>query len=757
MKKYGQVYRKMLLVYVLILLIPVLISVLLYQYTYNLVFAQADLYNKNMITTVRSACDSELKYYYSYVERIKTDANVRSLWEQENISDRQTYYREKEVQKLFSDMKNAMNEEMSYNSDIFVYVKKSDRIIGGYSIMDYDLYSDYYEGTIGRFRQDAERVRDVLQNLKSREMISVTTDNGREYILILEPILGMNGRKGNLVVGVWISKSVLETQVQSVNWDGEIEWGLLDEEGNILRAPQKITEFNSELVADKKMPEKMKISGKDYHVYAEESEVCGSYILFTPSEQISYTADRIRNLHLISLVAILLIGFWLARRAMKLSYDPLKDILMFFREKDESEPVVNEFKYLERKVSALLEKHDSAEQTVKSSKKLIRNYVLERLLLSSPAEGEETQDTKDIFDKFRKGKNVVLVFGITENKRPGRKEIVNDNELKRFVIGNVLSEGIGEVYAYETLEYDEHVIMIINLPEGVQKEPNTLANLADKYCGFIAEHFSFAVYTLEGGAYQGIAGIHKSYLEACQAEGFCTDLNENYVSYDEIKDRTVRKYQYSFELEEKVINAVRTHNAELAISYIDSVLEMNFKQKERTNAEMLTCLIYDIFTTLVKASEEVGIGFNRMPAVSQISSGDSIQEIQTYFRQIVNEVCTKAERIAENEQKDVLSEKVKEYIEKNFTDQGLNISQIALQFFVTPAYLSTLFKKQTGESILSVLKQRRVEYAKTLLENGVKVTEVAEKSGFSDLSTFIRTFKTYTGTTPGQIKKIDKN
>ena len=756
MKKYGQVYRKMLLVYVLILLVPVLISTVLYRYTYNMVFAQADLYNKNMITTVRSACDSELKYYYSYMERIKTDVNARSLAEQENISDRQIYYREKEVQKLLSDMKNAMNEEMSYNSDMFVYVKKSDRIIG-YSMMDYDLYSDYYEGTIGRFRQEAERVRDVLQNLKSREMISVTTDNGREYILILEPILGMNGRKGDLVVGIWISKSVLETQVQSVNWDGEIEWGLLDEEGNILRAPQKITEFRSELVADKKLPEKMKISGKDYHVYTEESEVCGRYVLFTPSEQISYTADRIRNLHLISLVAILLIGFWLARRAMKLSYDPLKDILMVFREKDESEPVVNEFKYLERKVSALLEKHDSAEQTVKSNKKLIRNYVLERLLLSLPTEGDETQDTKAIFDKFRKGKNVVLVFGITENKQPGRKEIVNDNELKRFVIGNVLSEGIGEVYAYETLEYDEHVIMIINLPEGVQKEPNMLANLADKYCGFIAEHFNFAVYTLEGGAYRGIEGIHKSYLEACQAEEFCTDLNENYVSYDEIKDRTVRKYQYSFELEEKVINAVRTHNAELAISYIDSVLEMNFKQKERTNAEMLTCLIYDIFTTLVKASEEVGIGFNRMPAVSQISSGGSLQEVQAYFRQIVNEVCTKAERITENEQKDVLSEKVKEYIEKNFTDQGLNISQIALQFFVTPAYLSAIFKKQTGESILSVLKQRRIAYAKTLLESGVKVTEVAEKSGFSDLSTFIRAFKAYTGTTPGQVKKIDKN
>lgn len=72
---------------------------------------------------------------------------------------------------------------------------------------------------------------------------------------------------------------------------------------------------------------------------------------------------------------------------------------------------------------------------------------------------------------------------------------------------------------------------------------------------------------------------------------------------------------------------------------------------------------------------------------------------------------------------------------------------------MTPAYLSTLFKKQTGESLLKFISQVRVEAAKSLLEEGKSVSEVAEMVGFRDVSTFIRVFKKQTGLTPGQFSQ----
>lgn len=71
---------------------------------------------------------------------------------------------------------------------------------------------------------------------------------------------------------------------------------------------------------------------------------------------------------------------------------------------------------------------------------------------------------------------------------------------------------------------------------------------------------------------------------------------------------------------------------------------------------------------------------------------------------------------------------------------------------MTPAYLSSIYKKGTGESLLKFINQTRIDEAERLLSEGVSVVEVAERAGFRDSSTFIRIFKKYTGVTPGQLK-----
>lgn len=62
------------------------------------------------------------------------------------------------------------------------------------------------------------------------------------------------------------------------------------------------------------------------------------------------------------------------------------------------------------------------------------------------------------------------------------------------------------------------------------------------------------------------------------------------------------------------------------------------------------------------------------------------------------------------------------------------------------------FPQGNGESLLKVITMTRVREAEKLLKEGASVVEAGEKVGFRDSSTFIRTFKKYTGVTPGQVK-----
>ena len=66
------------------------------------------------------------------------------------------------------------------------------------------------------------------------------------------------------------------------------------------------------------------------------------------------------------------------------------------------------------------------------------------------------------------------------------------------------------------------------------------------------------------------------------------------------------------------------------------------------------------------------------------------------------------------------------------------------------------YKKQSGMSILNVIKQERIRNAKRLLREGYGVTEVSQMVGFRESTSFIRAFKNSEGITPGQLKKIEK-
>ena len=68
-------------------------------------------------------------------------------------------------------------------------------------------------------------------------------------------------------------------------------------------------------------------------------------------------------------------------------------------------------------------------------------------------------------------------------------------------------------------------------------------------------------------------------------------------------------------------------------------------------------------------------------------------------------------------------------------------------------YISKMFKLQTGMSLLEYMNSVRIEKACELLANGsCNISEVAEKIGYSNMTTFIRVFTKYKGTTPGRYR-----
>lgn len=90
------------------------------------------------------------------------------------------------------------------------------------------------------------------------------------------------------------------------------------------------------------------------------------------------------------------------------------------------------------------------------------------------------------------------------------------------------------------------------------------------------------------------------------------------------------------------------------------------------------------------------------------------------------------------------------YIENHYS-QALTLTELSTSIGMTPKYFCKFFKEMTLCSPIEYLNQYRVERACDLLRNtNQPMMDIAEKTGFHDMSYFIKMFKKYKHITPKQ-------
>lgn len=98
-------------------------------------------------------------------------------------------------------------------------------------------------------------------------------------------------------------------------------------------------------------------------------------------------------------------------------------------------------------------------------------------------------------------------------------------------------------------------------------------------------------------------------------------------------------------------------------------------------------------------------------------------------------------------------DEVLHYIRHNY-QENLKLETLAPLFGYNSSYLGRLFTKKLNVNFNSYLDQVRIARAKELLDDGsLKVYEIAERVGYSNVDYFHRKFKKYEGTSPAEYRK----
>lgn len=132
----------------------------------------------------------------------------------------------------------------------------------------------------------------------------------------------------------------------------------------------------------------------------------------------------------------------------------------------------------------------------------------------------------------------------------------------------------------------------------------------------------------------------------------------------------------------------------------------------------------------------------------------SVEQITNMQYHMVLEYTRRVERIRLGKTPSKLLMQVTNYVQHNLS-KPVDVDALAKALFISRTHLAAKFKEETGTTLTDFILREKVEEAKRLLCYSDKsLSLIADYLGFSSQSHFTKTFKKYSGKTPGEYRKL---
>lgn len=188
------------------------------------------------------------------------------------------------------------------------------------------------------------------------------------------------------------------------------------------------------------------------------------------------------------------------------------------------------------------------------------------------------------------------------------------------------------------------------------------------------------------------------------------------------------------------------YQAEEAMEAVQALLEACGISAEVTRTAVCRDLTQLKYTTVW--NDELDDG--RSAGLNGEQSGDSCTAV---LEEAHSSAQAYRDRGKESGRKNITVMQAIEYIEKNCTRYDLSLDMVAQEFHITSAYLCRLIKQQTGVNYKDYLTGLRMAAAKEMLKDkNASVSDVCQRTGYTNVSHFIKIFQKAEGVTPAKYR-----
>lgn len=324
-------------------------------------------------------------------------------------------------------------------------------------------------------------------------------------------------------------------------------------------------------------------------------------------------------------------------------------------------------------------------------------------------------------------------------------------ELYKYSLKNIAEETVATEYHCVAFEQQDDIVLFLNTEEWIESE--SIIPLIQTLQRNLQQHLKFTVSIGLGSFGASASHLKNSYREATKA------LNNRFyngigkiVNYSETIDDDSDQTSYPLQQEKAILQAALQGEKE---KLTDLLREFNVALKPESSSkdQILTstnALVFALYRFCVEKNLNTAEIFGQdLIKMNRILAQSSLDRIQSLLYDMLLSI---SEKLNAKKNSNKLFHSALDYIQANF-NKDISRETVAREMFITPGYLSLLFKQQLKLSFLEYLHHIRIKRAcDHLRDRSLKLTDIAHSVGYQDEKYFFQVFKKYSGMTPSQYR-----
>ncbi|NOU98267.1 response regulator [Paenibacillus sp. LMG 31456] len=363
----------------------------------------------------------------------------------------------------------------------------------------------------------------------------------------------------------------------------------------------------------------------------------------------------------------------------------------------------------------------------------------------------------------------VIVVTIDDNAEVVEPRSERDKQLLSYAVLNVCQELIDRHmggYAFEnrSSEYVGILRVCSNSDgdgggTGDEEKPqeDLLFSLAEEIRENLQRWLSITVTIGVGEHVSKLQALPWSYIQAREAADQKWYLGKNRViSMDSLEHEEHSMYRFDQVQSERflsVMKAAEPNQLSMELNDLFEWLARNRREGLKYSRNVCLQLILLSNRLLLELNiQSRDLEEKELSLWERVFKQETITDLRFTLESYLVEVCSRIQEKRSGKSSNVI-ERIRQVIEERLAD-SLTVSDIAESVYLSPTYVSLLYKQETGDTVYEYLTKVRIEKAKELLrDTTVKLYEVCYAVGYSDPSHFSKLFKKVTGFTPSAYRE----